>query len=270
MASRGLQAFSLTFLLFLYCILGGWLFLRIEPESFEHSWATSSHFAVVTVTTVGYGDYVVKSSFARLLLFVYAHVGIVLAAVTTNSISIAVQERFLILQGPRNSLLRNWKVWLNRNPVILFSLLYFILLFLGTSILSFTVDVRPSDFQSHGVQNKKKLWGWDKAFYYSWVTLTTIGYGDEVQEASVGRILTAVYGVIGFSFLGIILKRTSKFVERMFRKSDSAVLSDPMKEKVRQITEILKQVKNPLEVQRILRALKHEELTTEFIPEVHV
>lgn len=44
------------------------------------------------------------------------------------------------------------------------------------------------------------------------MTLTTIGYGDQVQESTIGRFFTCVYGILGFSFLGIIFHRSTKFI----------------------------------------------------------
>ncbi len=45
-------------------------------------------------------------------------------------------------------------------------------------------------------------WTWLDAFYFSFITLTTIGFGDFAPQTDAGKIFTIVYVVIG---VGIIL-----------------------------------------------------------------
>jgi hypothetical protein len=52
-----LKVWTLIAFLALYCAVGGVLFLLVEPESFDNSWFTAAYFTVVTVCTIGYGDY---------------------------------------------------------------------------------------------------------------------------------------------------------------------------------------------------------------------
>eukprot|EP01127_Copromyxa_protea_P018479 TRINITY_DN5839_c0_g1_i2.p1 TRINITY_DN5839_c0_g1~~TRINITY_DN5839_c0_g1_i2.p1 ORF type:complete len:325 (-),score=28.38 TRINITY_DN5839_c0_g1_i2:230-1204(-) len=214
--SRGGKVWTLVCFLALYCAVGGALFLLLEPDNFENSWFTASYFAVVTVCTIGYGDYVVGSTAGRVVLFFYAHIGIVLAGVTVNSISHGVIHAIKIKQGANSSTTRFWKarIFFDKHPLLLFFLLYLFLLFVGSSILAFTADITPEDIENADPDypdiSNRSAWGWDKAFYFSWMTLTTLGYGDQVQESAVGRIFTCLYGILGFSFLGVIFHRSSK------------------------------------------------------------
>lgn len=45
-------------------------------------------------------------------------------------------------------------------------------------------------------------WSWLDAFYFSFITLTTIGYGDFSPKTDAGKVFTIIYIVIG---VGIIL-----------------------------------------------------------------
>lgn len=49
------------------------------------------------------------------------------------------------------------------------------------------------------------------AFYFSTITLTTVGYGDIAPQTTVGKLFTTVYILIGIAILGsfanLLLKR---------------------------------------------------------------
>ncbi len=45
-------------------------------------------------------------------------------------------------------------------------------------------------------------WKWLDAFYFSFITLTTIGFGDFAPQTDFGKVFTIVYTVVG---VGIIL-----------------------------------------------------------------
>lgn len=58
-------------------------------------------------------------------------------------------------------------------------------------------------------------WRWLDSLYFSFITLTTIGYGDFSPETDFGRIFTMVYVVFG---IGIILA----FVNTVFQHYDES------------------------------------------------
>lgn len=45
-------------------------------------------------------------------------------------------------------------------------------------------------------------WSWVDAFYFSVVTLTTIGYGDLTPQTDIGKLFTVIYIIMG---LGMVL-----------------------------------------------------------------
>ena len=48
-------------------------------------------------------------------------------------------------------------------------------------------------------------WSWLDAFYFSVITLTTVGYGDFSPQTAVGKIFTVVYIVLGLGVLSSFL-----------------------------------------------------------------
>ncbi|MCA9919003.1 MAG: two pore domain potassium channel family protein [Anaerolineales bacterium] len=48
-------------------------------------------------------------------------------------------------------------------------------------------------------------WSWLDAFYFSVITLTTVGYGDFSPQTSIGKIFTIVYIVLGLGVLSSFL-----------------------------------------------------------------
>jgi hypothetical protein len=58
-------------------------------------------------------------------------------------------------------------------------------------------------------------WSYVDAFYFSVITLTTIGYGDVVPKTEIGKILAALFALIG---VGIFLFCVSIIAENYFFK----------------------------------------------------
>jgi len=160
------------------------------------------------------------------------------------------------------------RFFFHKHPVMLFVVLYFTLLFVGSAILSVSVDITPADIANRTtpVENQT-LWGWDKAFYFSWTTLTTIGYGDEIQESPLGRIFTCLYGLLGFSWLGIIFHRSTKFFNAYFPvletkdvmwELDLMDISIEAKKAFLVIQKTVDGIQDPIERDIVVKALKHE------------
>ena len=66
-------------------------------------------------------------------------------------------------------------------------------------------------------------WGWVDSFYFSVITLTTVGYGDLSPSTTASKLFTVVYVVGGISLIGAYLNEVMKLRARRAadRRSES-------------------------------------------------
>ena len=66
-------------------------------------------------------------------------------------------------------------------------------------------------------------WGWVDSFYFSVITLTTVGYGDLSPSTAASKLFTVVYVVSGISLIGAYLNEVMKLRARRAtdRRSES-------------------------------------------------
>jgi voltage-gated potassium channel len=74
-------------------------------------------------------------------------------------------------------------------------------------------------FFYHKVEN----WSWLDSFYFSSISLTTVGYGDLTPKTDIGKIFTVFYI---FSGVGVILGFISSVASKAHEKSFSEDLID--------------------------------------------
>jgi voltage-gated potassium channel len=67
-------------------------------------------------------------------------------------------------------------------------------------------------------------WGWIDTFYFSTVTLATIGYGDLAPVTTFGRLFTVFYALFG---LGIVATFVSVLIRAPFLVDDSGSVELP-------------------------------------------
>lgn len=68
-------------------------------------------------------------------------------------------------------------------------------------------------------------WSWLNSYFFSVVTLSTVGYGDLVPQTSIGRFVTTLYiftgvGIIAVFVQAVVKKRTKKIVESNKKNTD--------------------------------------------------
>jgi voltage-gated potassium channel len=68
-------------------------------------------------------------------------------------------------------------------------------------------------------------WNWLDSYYYSVVTLATVGYGDFVPKTAIGRFVATLYifigvGIIAVFVQSVVRKRSKKIVESNQKKTE--------------------------------------------------
>ncbi|MEM6641642.1 MAG: potassium channel family protein [Bacteroidota bacterium] len=69
-------------------------------------------------------------------------------------------------------------------------------------------------------------WSWIDSLYFSFITLTTIGFGDFAPQTEAGKLFTIVYVVIG---VGIILAFINTVYQHYSRKTRNRVANQNKK-----------------------------------------
>jgi voltage-gated potassium channel Kch len=162
---------------------GGNVFIQSAVPSCTRpwSWAEGFYWASATVTTVGYGDYSPSYDGTKIFTIFYAFFGLGIASWAIFDTGIAVveggQNMVLKLLGcstaddPNNDnpKLLKWKICIN---FCIFTAV------LGTGTLFYMLN---------------EDWTFIDAFYWSFVTSTTVGYGDMVLEQPSSRMFSTFY-----------------------------------------------------------------------------
>ncbi|TRY79305.1 hypothetical protein TCAL_02008 [Tigriopus californicus] len=68
------------------------------------------------------------------------------------------------------------------------------------------------------------LWTFPGSLFFSIVSLTTIGYGDQTPKTTLGKIITVVYVILGMPLLLLCLGNTGKAMAKSFRSFSNAYL----------------------------------------------
>lgn len=68
-------------------------------------------------------------------------------------------------------------------------------------------------------------WSWLNSYFFSVVTLTTVGYGDLVPQTSIGRFVTTLYIFLGVGIIAVfaqtvVKKRSKKIVARTEKNTE--------------------------------------------------
>ncbi|CAE7878016.1 Pka-R2 [Symbiodinium microadriaticum] len=197
-------------------LLGGYLLLAILLfSSLEGwSWVDCVYFAVITLMTVGYGDFAPKHWGSRLLLVFFVLISLVIVATSIGEfleglVTLEIRNerarKALQLKQARVGVfdkLGQKKAWRRKALGCLAALVTL----LGVS----------SGIARIAVQNCAT---WADALYFSVVTLSTIGYGDLTPIAEPGsRVVIGFLALLGVPVFGIVL---AKIVEIAYGRAKS-------------------------------------------------
>mmetsp|Transcript_31140 Transcript_31140/g.85307 ORF Transcript_31140/g.85307 Transcript_31140/m.85307 type:complete len:418 (+) Transcript_31140:197-1450(+) len=167
-------------------VLGGAVFRLAQAE--DWSLLEGCYFSAVTLTTVGYGDYApVANTTVKLLASVYIGFGVVVASVLLGYLGAEVEDDLLEISR-------------GRDPVVVNALALLGLLFGGGVVFAWL-----------------ESWTLVQGFYFTSVTLTTVGYGDLTPHSDVGRALGIVLVILG-------VPTTASFVEAVSKRYAAALV----------------------------------------------
>lgn len=83
------------------------------------------------------------------------------------------------------------------------------------SLVVFVVAViAAGTFFYHSVED----WRWLDAFYFSVVTLTTIGYGDFAPQTDAGKLFTVIYMLVGLAAFTAFITALASKQERLRKR----------------------------------------------------
>lgn len=187
-------------LLFLgtYCFIACLVFAPLEGWP----WGDCVYFAIVTLTTVGYGDFSPKRTDSRIILMILVLTALIVVATSigefleqlvTAEIKNEKTRKLLRLKHDnievgifdKDNLSRAW-IWKLMMNILGIAVL------LGTTALSSTLLMGQP---------------WIDALYFSFVTLTTIGYGDVVPQHGGSKIVVSIICLVGVPAFAMCLGR---------------------------------------------------------------
>ncbi|KAM7270511.1 hypothetical protein ACFE04_029725 [Oxalis oulophora] len=143
------------------------------------------YFCVVTMTTVGYGDLVPRSSLAKLLSCVYVFIGMALVGLILSKAADYIVEKQEVLMAKvvhlydkisPAEILKEVETYKVNYKFLMAAALLFILMVMGITFLMLVENMKFVD-----------------AFYCVCSTITTLGYGDESFSTGFGRGFAVVW-----------------------------------------------------------------------------
>lgn len=251
--SGGFIAFTFLILLLCYILFGAGIFLAIEPTAFageNASYGTAIYFVIITISTIGYGDVSLKCTSSRILEFVYVLFGIPMMAV---SVTMIASQFYVCLKlkkaekGKVKNLTFYCRKFCRRCPWIPFGLVWLALLLISAVIFSNLDVLIPEDFLNPTsaptltnvtetnatntticdnfldkflleLKAPNSSWTYGESFYFTYVTLSTIGYGDYLQTSPGGRALVCVLAIVGVGYYALIVSKCGTWVDKRFQK----------------------------------------------------
>lgn len=189
----------------LYGLLGALIFRYINPDfgstgytdTYNTTFNDAFYFAVVTLTTVGYGDVVPTTDGAKIFVSIYILVSLVLigAALEMSDFLFSIDSEEIDednLEKTKEYMRKaRWRMYFNFSIVV------------GLMVISVIFFVCSEDYT------------FVNAFYFTVSTLSTVGYGDLSPRSFSGRLFSIFWVTLSFftlfrligSIMDVILQR---------------------------------------------------------------
>jgi len=191
----------------LWYALGIVFFCLYEELSFIDGW----YFITVTVTTVGYGVIVPQSHFSRAMAGVYVLVGVFFIAYAIAHMTAVILHRLesmVISNAIGGQSSSFWEMYGKR--ALWTSMLMLMLILTGTIIGGAYYDFNYAD-----------------AFYWSVITLSTVGYGDFVPSNDGQRVVGGLFVIFGTTAFAMCVSQLMALVIANLKKSQVVKLMTP-------------------------------------------
>uniref|UniRef100_A0A2H8TTQ8 Open rectifier potassium channel protein 1 n=1 Tax=Melanaphis sacchari TaxID=742174 RepID=A0A2H8TTQ8_9HEMI len=176
-----------------------------EVHQYQWTYYNAFFFALTTLSTIGYGNLHPTSCTGRILVLVYSLIGIPLNGIVLTQLGSFFESRILRahysyktqrMMGPQLSLILDIVTYLIPGIIVF--------IFIPSGIISYFED-----------------WTFDESVYFTFVTLTTIGYGDYVAGQTVNtniwydayKVFLVFWIMFGLGYLFMILS----FISRAMR-----------------------------------------------------
>eukprot|EP01127_Copromyxa_protea_P012139 TRINITY_DN3127_c0_g1_i1.p1 TRINITY_DN3127_c0_g1~~TRINITY_DN3127_c0_g1_i1.p1 ORF type:complete len:376 (+),score=56.84 TRINITY_DN3127_c0_g1_i1:55-1182(+) len=219
--SQGGRTWLLLFSCVFYAVIQGCIMYSLDKEAFDNGNFTVNngtgilgaiYFVFMTDASIGYGDVTITpgNHAARIALFLLTHGGLLIMGLSAGSTANAVMNCLDNDSRTGNFFIDLPLKFIRNHKFFFFVGIYLLLVFVGAALFMWLPNIETD--------GEFTYWDYSDAFYYCWVTLSTVGYGDFVHKSLSGRFLSVVYATVGIGFLGLIMNKASTYLEEKFDK----------------------------------------------------
>nr|XP_026690674.1 potassium channel subfamily K member 10 isoform X2 [Ciona intestinalis] len=197
-----------------------------QTASCAHNWDfhNALFFAGTVVTTIGYGNISPQTFGGRVFCIFYAAIGIPLFAIMFAAIGEKLSKLFKRLdtkltKKTRSSILRK----------------AFVFVVTAGTLLLFCCVIPAFVFVA------VEKWDYNEAFYYSFITLTTIGFGDfvvgtdaDLSYATIYKVAVYLWILFGLAYMATVISIVSGYMHDTAKpkKNDSNTSAKPTEDGV--------------------------------------
>lgn len=228
--SQGARFWIMIWAFLIYLLIQAAILYSIQPETFENAtsgthvgpsaaYAMAIYFSFITDTTTCYGDILMAREpvNGRVALFFLANIGMLIIGLGVGATANALLQCLNNKPNTGFKFLNRVISLITKFKILAFIALYAFMLTVGSVIFMWLPFVENPDY-GNTTALPAQHWGYDEAFYWSWVSFTTCGYGDITMQSVTGRMLQIFWATIAIGFFGSAVSLTAIFFEKHFDK----------------------------------------------------